>query len=207
SLLAFVKQLKTEKEDFFGTRKTEGKSRYLVPQLRKAMEKAYSKNDFTLAYDKCVELKAAVAKRITFLNGLTAKINDYGKDPIVPDVDPSLTDVSIVFKAKQSLASATGYDYTIVIKNNNAKEITNWNFRFLFKNGELLDPNDGRESLSLFNDEKFNLQISSLNANQNIPANGSITIYAHGEFAAKELLNPTFNGKNVKVQYSVESRN
>lgn len=203
-VIDFLTELKTAKTNFFGTRDTVGKSRYVVPTLRDQMFAKAAEGDFVAAIDLCTELKSAVVQRVSFLDDKASAIGSF--QIIVPQAA-----VSVQFKAPTY--GQWYMEFDIVITNNSNADITAWslNFDHTGKINTIWNPSPGYSydgtlatggalAVKLTNGHVTLSPSNKWQPGYLIPAHTSITLKGHGA-AINSVSNATINGISTDFSF------
>jgi hypothetical protein len=196
---AFLLDLKARRANFFGTRATVGKSRYVVPQLRSEMSAAFSNKDYTTAYAKCTELINAIHERINYLGTMRTLIDGFE----IPEAPQQTNTAKVSFEVTRNDNNAY-HEFMIVLRNDSDNEINNWSLQFKYNGGiSNIWCNGSGMNFSNLGDEMYS--VAPQNANQaayKIPAHSSVTLQGNGNPVGTGVTNATFSGKAITVTFT-----
>lgn len=196
---AFLLDLKARRANFFGTRATVGKSRYVVPQLRSEMSAAFSNKDYTTAYSKCTELINAIHERINYLGAMRTLIDGFE----IPEAPQQTNTAKVSFEVTRNDNNAY-HEFMIVLRNDSDNEINNWSLQFKYNGGiSNIWCNGSGMNFSNLGNEMYS--VAPQNANQaayKIPAHSSVTLQGNGNPVGTGVTNATFSGKAITVTFT-----
>lgn len=128
-IVAELKAIVAGHRAFYGTRTTVGTSRYEVPVIREAMYTAADKaKNYDRAIEFCADLKAAVKKRVDYMEAVMAKINAL-QNAVEEEVDPLdlfTTNLRATPKNKNIFA------FDLVITNNSDEAVNNFTYDVVY---------------------------------------------------------------------------